>query len=486
MSNKQQMPPEYAKLLAVIRRCPGVMPPNDLEHSMSTTPEPEVSSDREEERPDRYAALLSRSRTSAAETLVRQVFGELAHWQQETGKRVRNFRAKSGETYRLAVERFVGDLLRTRGNSESSGRIYHAMGATTFDDVPVNYDVFKGMLTGLVALGLVGFDKGRIAYRKTGERVVLHRRATAFWATDRLVKLAEHFGVQLENIRDHFKLEPPHNPLVLRGPGERLGRKKIKGPIIKYKHDEHTRKLEADIKELNAFLAGCEITGGEHEGYTRNFNNASWKKGGRLYSIGGGYQQMSPPEKRLEMTINGEAVAEIDIKASHLTIYHAKLKAPLSRDRDPYEHVATNRTIAKLWTVASFGNSAPITKWPPEMAKDYKKDTGLELAKVAKAKDVGKNMLEAFPALRKLEQFRGTDIWGDLQFIEAEAVFNTMLILMREHRIPSLSMHDGIIVPQSCVYKTHTILTQQYRKHVGAEPVLTVDPEDCYVDATML
>jgi hypothetical protein len=52
---------------------------------------------------------------------------------------------------------------------------------------------------------------------------------------------------------------------------------------------------------------------------------------------GGGYQQMSPPEKRLQMTINGEAVAEIDIKASHLTIYHAKLKCPLSRDSDPYE-----------------------------------------------------------------------------------------------------------------------------------------------------
>jgi hypothetical protein len=195
---------------------------------------------------------------------------------------------------------------------------------------------------------------------------------------------------------------------------------------------------------------------------------------------------MSPPEKRLEMTINGEAVAEIDIKACHLTIYHAKLGVPLSREGDPYERVGAERAIAKLWTVASFGNSAPATKWPPEMAKDYKKDTGKDLSKVAKAKDIKKEMLDAFPALRKLEQFRGKDIWGDLQFIEAEAVVNTMLILMREHRIPSLSMHDGIIVPQSGVYKTHTILTQQYRKHVGVDPVLTVDPEDCYVDATML
>jgi hypothetical protein len=447
--NEHTLVAERTKLFSIVKWLAITPPPlRHLEQTLSTTMHAEQPADR----PDRYAALLSRPRTEAAQALVSQVFGEFAAWQYQTGKCVRKFRVKSGETYHDAIERFVGDLLRARGNSESSGRIYHAMGATTFDDVPVNYDVFKGMLTGLVGLGLVGFDKGRIVYRKAGERTVLDRRATAFWATDRLVKLAEHFGAHMENIRDHFKPEPPHNPLVLRGPGERSGRKKIKGPIIKYKHDKHTRKLEADIKELNTFLAGCEITGGEHEGYTRNFNNASWRKGGRLYSIGGGYQQMSPPEKCLEMTINGEAVAEIDIKASHLTIYHAKLKAPLSRDSDPYERLGPdNRTIAKLWTVASFGNSAPATKWPPEMAKDYKKDTGKDLAKVAKARAIKAMMLEAFPALRKLEQFRGKDIWGGLQYIEAEAVFNTMLILMREHGIPSLSMHDGIIVPQSSV-----------------------------------
>jgi hypothetical protein len=120
---------------------------------------------------------------------------------------------------------------------------------------------------------------------------------------------------------------------------------------------------------------------------------------------------MSPPEKRLEMTINGEAVAEIDIKASHLTIYHAKRGAPLSRNSDPYERVGVDRTIAKLWTVVSLGNGKQAVRWPPETAKDYKKDTGKELAKVARAKDVRKAMLEAFPTLRKLEKLKaGKDL----------------------------------------------------------------------------
>jgi hypothetical protein len=97
-----------------------------------------------EDREDRYAALLSRCRTSAARILIEQVFGEVAAWQRRSGKRVRKFRAKSGQTYHVAIERFVGDLLRARGDNKSSGHIYHATGATTFDDVPVNYDVFMG------------------------------------------------------------------------------------------------------------------------------------------------------------------------------------------------------------------------------------------------------------------------------------------------------------------------------------------------------
>jgi hypothetical protein len=46
---------------------------------------------------------------------------------------------------------------------------------------------------------------------------------------------------------------------------------------------------------------------------------------------------------------------EIDIRASHLTIIHAKLGQPLSRDSDPYERIkafGVDRPIAKLWTLA--------------------------------------------------------------------------------------------------------------------------------------
>jgi hypothetical protein len=105
-------------------------------------------------------------------------------------------------------------------------------------------------------------------------------------------------------------------------------------------------------------------------------------------------------------------------------------------------------------------------------------------------KDVGEAMLQAFPALRKLTKLKASkskDLPLLLQFTESEAVIKTMLILMREHRIPSLSTHDGIVVPRSGVAWTKAILTQQYLKYVGVEPVLTVEPEEAdYFDATEL
>jgi hypothetical protein len=180
----------------------------------------------------------------------------------------------------------------------------------------------------------------------------------------------------------------------------------------------------------------------------------------------------------LEMKINGEPVAEIDIKASFLTIYHAKLGMPLGDREDPYARAGIARDVAKLWCIASFGESAPKLRWPRKMVEDYRKDTGKDLRKVATARTVADAMLKAFPALRRLERY--SNIWADLHFLEAEAVIGTMLILMRPHGVPSYSMHDGLIVPRSKADLAKDVLAREYRRQVGVEPMLTVEPEDFY------
>src|SRR5262249_8718628 len=148
----------------------------------------------------------------------------------------------------------------------------------------------------------------------------------------------------------------------------------------------------------------------------------------------------------------------------------------LEGSSDPYAHAGVERRIAKQWVVASLGNGRPMLRWPSKMIEDYRRETGEELGKAAKAKDVAGKMLAAFPALARLEDH--SDLWAKLQYLEAEAVIGTMLILMREHRVPGLSMHDGIIVPRSKAALAKDVLTREFRRLVGVEPRLTIAEQE--------
>ena len=71
--------------------------------------------------------------------------------------------------------------------------------------------------------------------------------------------------------------------------------------------------------------------------------------------------------KRHKMTINGEPVAEIDIKVSQLTIYHAMVGEPLQGFADPLPapdgHPETHRSPqTRLYRVAAVGAVATIKR----------------------------------------------------------------------------------------------------------------------------
>jgi hypothetical protein len=430
---------------------------------------------------ERYADLRSRARTAVAHQLISRIRDDQEEQKDHKRKYLR--RTRSRAKFDEAIERFIGDLLRARAGTAAPVRIFRSLGKSTFNHAPVKYDVFSQVLEGLKTLMLVGHQKGKTRFRKTefgpGEIVSIPRagHASRFWATGKLLRLAEHYGINTDNFGEHFTPEPPLHPLVLKDYATGRGGNRERGRKVKYEHTPGTERLEADIRELNEFLSHFELMGGEHYGYTRVFNNQSWSKGGRLYSDGEHNYQQLPEAERLKMTINGEPVAEIDIKASQLTIYHAMVGEPLGGSSDPYARAGLDRAIAKTWTVISFGNGTPATRWPQETVKDYEKEhLGQDLRRLAKAKDVARKMLETFPALKKLDG--NSELWGDLQFLESQPVVGTILILMREHGVPSLSMHDGLIVPRSQMDLAKGILSQEFRRVVGVAPRLTVDAEE--------
>ena len=237
---------------------------------------------------------------------------------------------------------------------------------------------------------------------------------------------------------------------------------------MRFEQTPVTEKLERELKGLNSFLDSFELQGGIHRGYIRVFNNGDhpkfeWNMGGRLYSYGeANYQQMDRTD-RLKMTINGEPVCEIDIRASYLTVFHALYGEDFDADKDPYDVPGLGpeaRDVVKMWVTASFGNNAPITKWPRELVAKYRERTGKSLGKRYSASKVAEKVLQAFPLLARLGEIvdgreRG---WAELMFIESQAMHATMLELMDEE-MPSLAVHDSIIVPISKRHVASSVLS---------------------------
>jgi hypothetical protein len=61
----------------------------------------------------------------------------------------------------------------------------------------------------------------------------------------------------------------------------------------------------------------------------------------------------------------------------------------------------------------------------------------------------------------------------DLMFLESEAIVGTMLELMRDHRVPALSVHDSLIVPVMWLDLVEGVLKRRYKAVCGVEPYLT-------------
>jgi hypothetical protein len=160
------------------------------------------------------------------------------------------------------------------------------------------------------------------------------------------------------------------------------------------------------------------------------------------------------------MRINGEEVVEIDLSSSFLTIFYALCDKQLDRNQDAYAGIlgstALDRQVAKFWVNASFGNSKLLTKWTKGLVDDLQEQLskkGLsgfdkELFPMRKIRE---KVLERHPLLARWGgvirgRVRG---YGDLMYIESEAIIGAMLTLMRKHQVPSLPVHDSLIVPAS-------------------------------------
>jgi hypothetical protein len=429
-----------------------------------------------------YAALLSRSHSDQARALVDAVTNLVTEHEVAASTRT-NKRDKKKLALRLAVERLLADLLQAQASDTNKGYVYRPLRPEAFTGQAVSYRTFRSLVDVMLTLGLLEEYKGFQAWSDGfGVPVPWIRKATRYRATEALLGIFHQHSVKAANFHQHFLIPLPDNPLRLRTSSRRneYGTK-ISGRPKRFEHTAATMKLEQEVKDLNKFLDGFELRGGIHRGYIRVFNNGDhpkfdWNMGGRLYSYGEfNYQQLDRTQ-RLRMAINSEPVCEIDIRASYLTIFHALYDEPFDPTNDPYDVKGLGpeaRDVVKMWITASFGNNAPITKWPKELVAKHREKTGETLGKRYPASKVGEMVTQAFPLLRRIgEMVDGRERgWAELMYIESKAVLSTMIALMHG-RVPSLAVHDSLVVPLSSWHETMINLAHWYVRFVGAWPVL--------------
>ena len=435
-----------------------------------------------------YAALTSKAVTEPARKLVDNLCDQITAAELRLGSR-QHRRVKTASQLRTAVAGFVADLLRAQASG--NGLVYRPLRPESFTGAAVSYRTFAMLKETLADLGFLTSWPGyndTVQFDEGGPKLPYRGYATRFSATQRLLDLGADHGVHPETAHEHFIAALPEKPLVLRATSTRnkYTYEKERGRLLRFEPTAESELLEAEVRELNEFFGEFELRGGTHRGYIRVFNNGDdpqfrWNKGGRLYSHGKLNYQTMKRRERLRMTINGEAVCEIDIRASYLTIFHAWHNQQLDPARDPYDLPGFGkeaRDVVKMWFVAAFGADGHPERWPRDFVKDYREETEQNLGKARNLgrdypiKSITAQALETYPLLRALGNRKHA--WADLMWHESVAMVETMLVLKRRHSIPSLSVHDSLIVPVSQGPLAASILKQIYYQIARVEPKLVL------------
>jgi hypothetical protein len=444
-----------------------------------------------------YAPLATLRATPASQhaaDLMRDLAERYSRPQASKGKA--NARRKTLVRYANAGGAFIADLLIAAANKRSEGWLRCSLNKSEYTGQYVKWTTFDGVRKAWLEAALIEHKPGYPGMLAFGNPGPAWGKMTRYRATPRLLEIAEAHGITPANVLKHFRLE-------FEMPSELI---RLTQPSVRTPDTPRVNKLRSDVAELNAFFAKQTLTPLtiKHLGWVRMFHGYTegfrWDKGGRLYSQPQGpacYQNLPETSSeanqptRSQIRINGEQVIEIDISSSYLTIFYAFCDKQLDTAQDAYEGIlgpsALDRQVAKFWINASFGNSKPLSRWSKDVVKSLKAQlTNKKLSgfdpKLYPMKTIQQKVLERHPLLSRwggVIKGRVRD-YGDLMYAESEAIIGAMLTLMRDHKVPSLPVHDSLIVPSSKFNVAKGALVDHFRKQTGVVPRLDPeeDPED--------
>ena len=372
-----------------------------------------------------------------------------------------------------------------------SGLSYRPRAKESFTGERVSFRRFDAEFRGLQEVGYVESANG---YRQfcaaKGDPGGFVGRSYTFrlWPTARLLQVVEEAGLELVDVRRHFRLEAPARPpVVLHALKERRGGVKVKGKRLPFPTSIEAKQIATEVNEINAFtmLHRVEVAGEHIEMAWHRAFSVDFGLHGRWYALGESYQVLPGDKRHNLITIDGEACAEVDVAASHLTCLYGHLGLPFDSELDPYDVFGMPRAVVKVWITASLGKGAALSGqvWPRQAEQHVLEKENLVLRDYP-LPSVSQAVLKRHPVLADLpSQFEslgrrygpsaGSVLSLFLMALEAR-VLTTAMLGLKTQGVLALPIHDSLVVPQSAVRATKQALTAAFQESLGIIPQLRV------------
>ncbi len=429
----------------------------------------------------RPLSLLHFPKASEAMALVEAMTVQVAALEQR--KRPRGV----GEMGKLreAVGAVLGGVLTVAW--KAGGLVYRSMDKNSFTGEAVAYRQAEVALNGLEALGLIRRYSG-VRYEWGAELDGPARWegiAARFGATEALKALAASHGISQDNIGSAFDVrwpvKPPKiwasialRPLTSRLPGERA--KRDNETLHLDMEDAKVRKLIEEVDLANGVLAQHSFEGCTPPALYRAFRR-DFGLGGRWITAGTMPIQQMSAAARLKIRINGQPVAEVDVKASQLSILAACagvkeliFNDPYSFPYAPWNRLPNAREVVKGLVVAALGAGKLPTRWPKGMKNRLGVPNSVRLGDVTEA------LAARFPFLKQPAEVLGVApevVALRLQALEADAI-TAVLVHAWMLGVPAVPVHDSILIPETAARRTADDLKMAYRVRCNGAIIGTV------------
>jgi hypothetical protein len=346
-----------------------------------------------------------------------------------------------------------------------------ASGLLAFPSAKPNYDADGGGYKAFMSVKKALLDHGYITLAR--KAAADHGRATIY----RLINAPDTTGlafeetvpatiwlVQVKRAKDKYGKHSVDSGSDKSPPMRPREMEKRFGP-------DRIAEENAKVRRIVDYLGDYPLTMGDtsFRSLRRIFNDNSLERGGRLY---GEYSSL-PKVLRRTATLDGQPIAQLDIKASYLCIRAGMAGYQFDEESDPYQQVPwvdpndpRTRKFAKQLISTLISTGGDKKRLPSALKAEYS-----DIIKPRQTITDFKAPIHAmFPFL--LQHVDGLEV----MFRESEMMMGVLHSCI-DRDLPAWPLHDCIIVRQQDTTAATEILKTTFNEYFGFRPTITLNDD---------